>query len=445
MSTAHPGTPAASVDVHSGKPLSRRGLLRAGIGAAGLATAAPLLTGCDSSGDRVGGKARVRVWTWYTYQSHQWPQLIEEFEHHHPSIKIENRLFGGTNSYLPALQAAVAGGNPPEVFAPHVLALEYGKAGISADLRKELGSDFIADFFDSINQEYADSGKQYAVGWMAQTFGIFYNPQILSAAGVQPPETWDDLLAASKAVKSKTGKLPCILSNNPGTNGIDFFWPLIAQVADDPGYVLKLDRLEGGVQWTDPSVVHALELVDRLVRGGAFQDGVNATQTTQAEQLFYTGRAAMLFMGSWVPQDIQQNASPSFAHSYRVAQTPALKSGGRHWCANQAGAGLAVSETSPNKEAALEFLRFLYQRDRYTGVMNASFGMPSTKAAAERVSDPTLKEMTSWLIAGNGAPHIPFGRGSAGTADPLAALIGGQMSPRKAAEAMQQTVERARR
>jgi ABC-type glycerol-3-phosphate transport system substrate-binding protein len=425
------------------RPITRRKLLRAGLGgAAGLAVA-PALAACGGSpGD---GKAKVRLWTWYTYQREQWPRLIEEFERGHPTITVEHRLFGSTDAYLPALQAAVAGGNPPEIFAPHVLALEYGKAGISADLNKELGPGFLTDFIDSANQQYTDAGSQYAVGWMAQTFGIFYNPRLLSAAGVDPPETWDELMAAASAIKTRTASLPCVLTNNPGTNGIDFFWPLITQVTDDPGYVLRLDRLEGGARWTDPPVIAALQLVDRLVRGGTFQNGINATQTAQAEQLFYTGRAAMLFMGSWLPQDIRQQASPEFAQLYRVTQTPSLRAGGKHWCANQAGAGLAVSDTSGNKAAALEFLQFLYQTERYVQVMNDSFSMPSTKSAAERVSDPTLQQMTSWLLAGNGAPHIPFGEGSAGTADPLAALIGGQSSPRQTAQQMQETVERARK
>ena len=40
--------------------------------------------------------------------------------------------------------------------------------------------------------------------------------------------------------------------------------------------------------------------------------------------------------------------------------------------------------------------------------------MPSTKAAGEQVSDPVLKEMTSWLLEGKGAPHILFGAGLLG-------------------------------
>jgi ABC-type glycerol-3-phosphate transport system substrate-binding protein len=435
------GVPAAS-------SVSRRNLLKVAAGGAlGIAAATALAAcgGSSGSSGSSGGKATVRLWTWYTQQQTIFPQLIHEFEEQHPNITIENRVFGDTNSYLPALQASVAGGNPPEIFGPHVLALQYGQAGISADLHKELGSGFTGDFFESTNQEYTVDGKQYALGWMAQTFGIFYNPALLSQAGVDgEPETWDDLLTASLAVKQKTGKIGTVLTNNPEDNGLDFFLPLITQVTNDPTYVLQLDQGVNGKKWTDPAVVQALGVAQKLANGGAFEGGVNATQTNQGEQLLYTGKAAMLFLGSWVPQDFAQNAPKSFVSSYKVMQTPAITSGAKHWCANQAGAGLAVSETSPNKDAALEFIQFLYQSDRYAKTMNDSNSMPSTKSAAAMVSDPVLKQMTSWLIQGNGCPHILFGKGSTAAAGPLAALLGGSSTPQATAQAMQSAVVAAR-
>ena len=430
-------------NVVSTAQLSRRSVLRAATTGVTALGATSLLAACGGSGGDSGGKATVRMWTWYTQQQDVFPQLISEFEAANPTITIENRVFGDTDSYLPALQAAVAGGNPPEIFAPHVLALQYGNAGISADLTAELGSDFTADFFDSTNQEYTDNGKQYALGWMAQTFGIFYDPAMLQQAGVDVPETWDDLMAASLAIEQKTGKIGTLFANSPGTNGLDFFLPMITQLTDDPTFVLKLDKLSDGLTWEHPVVVEALALVDKLVRGGTFQDGINATQTNQAEQLLYTGQGAMLYMGSWVPQDFTQNAPPEFVQSYKVMETPAIRSGAKHWCANQAGAGLAVSATSPNKNAALEFIRFLYDTDRYAKTMNDSNSMPSTKSAAEQVGDPVLKQMTSWLLEGNGCPHILFGPGSSATADPLAAMIDGATNPQQTAAAMQAAVQNA--
>ena len=424
--------------------LSRRSLLTLGtVGAATLGSV-PLLSSCGSDeASGGGGRTTVRVWTWYSEQQDEWPRLVSEFEAANPSITIENRVFGTPDQYLPALAAAVSGGDVPEIFAPHVRALTYGEAGISADLNAELGKDFLSDFFQSTIDEYTLDGKQYALGWMAQTFGIFYNPDLMAAAGVDgEPETWDDLIEAARRINA-TGKSAVSLSANPGTSGLDFFLPLLAQVSDDPTFYLRLDQLDG-VTYTDPVVVQSLELLKKLVDGGVFQPGVNGTSGDQASSLFFTEGAAMNFNGSWAPQNLVQNATPEFVQKYRVMKNPALTPGAQHYTANQAGAGLAVSATSKAKDAALEFIRFLYSPDQYVQTMNNSNSMPSTKSAATEVTNPVLKQMTSWLLDGDGVPHIPFGNGSSEAGGPLAGIWDGSAEPSAVAAQMQTAVTNAR-
>ncbi|MET0693239.1 MAG: extracellular solute-binding protein [Propionibacteriaceae bacterium] len=414
-------------------PFRRRTLLKAALGGAAALGTGSLLSACSSDDSSGGGNtnaggnpATVRMWTWYGEQKAEFPKLVAAFQEKNPNIKVENRIFGTPDQYLPALQAAVAGGDVPEIFAPHTRALTYGTGGISADLKADLGADFLADFFDSANQEYTLDGKQYAIGWMAQTFGIFYNPEILAKAGVEPEslETWDDLIAAAPKVKA-IGKEGVAISCNPTTSSLDFFLPLLTQVADDPTFFLKLDQLSDGLTWEDPVVVKAIDLNRKIVDAGVFQPGTTGTSGDQAPQIFYTEKSAMLFNGSWSPQGFVQNASPEFVKKYKVMKTPALSAGAKHWTANQAGAGLAVSDTSKNKDAALTFLKFLYEADQYSPTMNNSNSMPSTKSAAEQIKNPIMKQMTSWLIGGEGCPHIPFGNGSTAAGDPLAKVFDG--------------------
>ena len=426
-----------------GSQLSRRTLFKVGgvgVAAAALASCAPSTPTAGSGAS--GGKTVVRMWSWYTQQQDLFPKVIKAFEDKHPSITINNRLFGTPDQYLPALQAAVSAGDVPEIFAPHTRALTYGTQGVSADLKKELGSSFLNDFFPPTNQEYTTGGKQYAVGFMAQTFGLFYNPELLAAAGVNgEPETWDDLIAAAAKINA-TGKSTLAFSANPTTSAGDFFLPLITQVSDDPTYFLKLDQLETGFTWDSDVVLKALQLNDKIVKAKVFQPGTTGTAGAQAEQLFYTGGAAMLFSGSWSPQDFVQNAPPEFVKKYKVMRTPAIKSGARHWTADQAGAGWSVAAGSKAKDAALEFLKFMYSAKQYSPLMNGSNSMPSTKSAAALIKNPTIQLMTSWLP--DGCPHIPFGAGSAAGLEPLAKIFDQKGSPEAVAKEMQAAVLNAR-
>lgn len=434
----------APLKITSAAPTTpRRTVLKAALGGATALGAGSLLAGCSDSAAS-GGPATVRMWSWYSEQQDEFPRLVEEFQQKNPDIKVENRVFGTTDQYLPALQAAVAAGDPPEIFAPHTRALTYGEGGVSVDLKAELGDDFLSDFFESTNQEYTLNGKQYAIGWMAQTFGLFCNPDIFDKAGVDLDglETWDDLIDAAekfKAIDTPGVAIAC----NPTTSSLDFFLPLLTQVSDDPTFFLKLDQ-QDGVRWDDPVVVEAIELNKRIVDSGIFQPGTTGTGGDQAAQMFYTEKSAMLFSGSWTPQGFIQNASKEFVKKYEVIKNPAIAPGKQHWTANQAGAGWSVSAASRHKDAALEFIRFMYDPEQYSTTMNNSNSMPSTRSAAEKIESPVMKQMTSWLIDGDGCPHIPFGNGSVAAGDPLSQIFEGNGDPEKVAQEMQAAVENAK-
>jgi len=108
---------------------------------------------------------------------------------------VNIRTFGSTNDYSPALAAAVSAGQTPDIFAPSFAAITYGQQGVALDLRQALGDSFLNQFFQADNDQFSSGGKQYGLGWNAQSFGMFYDPAKLGAAGVAPPETWDELIA----------------------------------------------------------------------------------------------------------------------------------------------------------------------------------------------------------------------------------------------------------
>jgi ABC-type glycerol-3-phosphate transport system substrate-binding protein len=150
----------------------------------------------------------------------------------------------------------------------------------------------------------------------------------------------------------------------------------------------------------------------------------------------------MLYAGSWIPAGLIQDATPEFVKKYKIMKTPALKSGARHWTADQAGAGFAVSETSKAKDAALELIKYLYSPDVYSKLMNDSASMAATRSGVERATDPRIKLMASWLP--DGCPHIPFGPGSSAAGDPLQKIFQSSASPQQVAKEMQDAVINAK-
>jgi raffinose/stachyose/melibiose transport system substrate-binding protein len=437
-----------SADAMSTVSMSRRKFLgTAGLSAAavGLAACSPSNSGATASGGgSTGKKATIQMWSWYTEAQPVWPSVIAEFHSAHPNIQVVPRTFGFAE-YSPAIEAAVAAGSAPDIFAPGTLAISYGRAGLLLDLKSAMGTSFTKDFFPSTNQEYSDGDKQYGIGWEAQMFGLFYNPDILKEAKVDFPETWDDLISASVQIRSKTGLTPVAQNGNPSNNVADLYLPLVTQASNDPNLVYQLDNSSSGATWNSKYPIEAFQMMQKLQQSGVFEAGADAVTYDEALALFYTERSAMLYFGSFIVPGLLTSASPAFNKLYQVGQTPAWTSGARHWGANQAGAGWSVNAHSPNIDAALEWLNFIYEPSRYETIMQKSSSMAATMTAAAAGTNPIVREMASW-ITDNGCNHILFGVGSeTAVGNAAAGVLGGKLSPTAAAAQVQSTVEAARR
>lgn len=397
------------VDRSSNRRLSRREMLK--MGAAGVAgllivacspkTPAPAETSAPGASAPSGDQKVVRFWSWYVEQQDQFPKIISDFEAANPNIKVDLQIKSDvTGAYLPALLAAAAADDVPEIYAPHVHSVEFGKKGLGADLIKELGSDFMADFFPSAINMFKDGEAVYAVGWMAQTMGIFYDPDQFTQAGITgEPATWDEMIAASNQIKSKIpDNLGIMQIGSDGFSVCDTWLPMITGASDDPDTLRKLDFHE--LPWTDKSVVDSLTLYGKTLKENLWQKNMTGMKSEDCANALYLGKAAGYYSGSWNPTTFYKDGPPELMKRLKVMKTPAYAAGGRNWTGNSAGAAFSVANHSKVKEAAITFFKYMYSPEVYAWTMNNSQSMPATKAAAAQVTDPLVKIMTSWLPDG---------------------------------------------
>ena len=148
---------------------------------------------------------------------------------------------------VPALTA-----NPAE-YTVAVVANNSIAPLLNANLVRPL-DDLIAKYGQDLqpNQLIKVDGKTYAVAFDANSQHLFYRKDILEKAGVQPPKTYEDVLAAAKAIKDK-GLLeyPLAAADKPGWDlgaefvnlylgsGGDFFEPGSAKLTIDNDNGLK--------------------------------------------------------------------------------------------------------------------------------------------------------------------------------------------------------------
>ncbi|MFF9643004.1 ABC transporter substrate-binding protein [Kitasatospora aureofaciens] len=257
----------------------------------------------------------------------------------------------------------------------------FVKAGLLLPL-----DDFIAkdpglkdNFLPSVFNSAVVDGKPYGVPMRGtQPVLLFHNKQVLADAGLTPPKTWDDLVAATRTLKAK-GVTPIALGGGdqwPTLMWLEYLYDRIA----GPGL---FQRALGGDReaWASEDSRRALTTLKQLVDAGAFGSNYDSVKFTDggSPALVAKGKAAFELMGSWY-YSTQQDANPDFAKSgLGYTGFPALN-GGKGDPADVVGNTnnfYSVLKRTKHPEAAAAFLKLMYS-DEFVKAQLAIGNLPTT-------------------------------------------------------------------
>lgn len=177
-----------------------------------------------------------------TAQLNAMQELVDDFEAENPGITIN--LVAGTTSYEQDLRVRLAGRNAPDIWNTH----GWSRDRYANFLEPMQDRAWAADINPLISK---DDGSFYALPLDVAVTGIFYNEEVLDAAGVDPASirTWDDFAAACTAIDA-TGAT-CLgasgKDNYTAGNIADYMLPSFYAQKD-------LDRLLGGTFVKEPYV-----------------------------------------------------------------------------------------------------------------------------------------------------------------------------------------------
>ena len=131
---------------------------------------------------------------------------------------------------------------------------------------------------------------------LAQSYiGFFYNMAVFTEAGLAPPTTWVEFLAACRALRGR-GINPIALGTSARWPAQFWFDYLLLRTAG-PDFRRRL--LEGELEWTEPAVIRAFAMWRELIELGAFNPNPNGSDWLEAAKLVHTRGAAMILMGTW--------------------------------------------------------------------------------------------------------------------------------------------------
>jgi raffinose/stachyose/melibiose transport system substrate-binding protein len=375
-------------------------------------------------------------------------QLNKEFMAKYPNVTINRNSKSFTN-LKDTLKLALSGANPPDVVEANQGYPDMGafvKAGLLQPLdtyaqRYTWSTRYPRTLLD-LNRFTPDgksfgSGSLYGVSQTGEIIGIYYNKQMLSQLGLQPPATWTGLEAALAKIKS-AGQLPIMFGNKDQYPAIHEFGVLQAQLAGKDA-VRNLVFGQAGATWDSVPNTQAATTLQTWARNGYLSPGANGLGYDEAAVQFGKGTGVFLLTGTWEVADLQK----SMGDNVGFLLPPPASAGASP--VTTGGEGLAWSITAKSKHAdvAAAYLDFITDAHA-ADVMTQTGNLPAMRpASAQPPAGTALEEIfTAWKSVSDADGEVPYlDYSTPSFYDTLTAnlqkLIGGKQSPKDFLAALQ--------
>jgi raffinose/stachyose/melibiose transport system substrate-binding protein len=295
-------------------PISRRAVL-------GFAASLPLsmaaLSACGTSGPG-GGGAGATFWFLNGQPQEGVRQgAVDRFNKKNPDGQIKATTFQN-DAYKTKIKTAIGAGEAPTIiwgWGGGTLRT-YAQAGQVEDLTSwfDQNSKVKDRLFPSTFGAATIDGKIYAMPCETlQPIVLYYNKRVFDKVKVEPPETWEDIMALVPKFNAQN-IAPFSLAGQSRWTNMMWLEFLFDRIGGPEVFQAVFDGEKDS--WSNPKALDALSKVQDLVKANGFINGFSSiTADSNADQaLLYTDKAAMMLHGSW-SYGIQQTEGGDFVSS----------------------------------------------------------------------------------------------------------------------------------
>jgi multiple sugar transport system substrate-binding protein len=359
--------------------------------------------GCRRSAD-TGPKTDKPLVMWgLWHDSATVDPLVRAFKEQ-TGIEVEYKKIASVADYERMLLEALAQGRGPDIFVIHHTWVE-GKRGIMIPAPADLVDERAVreEFVDVVAQDVVRDGVVYALPASVDTLGLYYNRDLLSAAGIaRAPQTWVDLQQAIPKL-TQVNRIGTIersgIALGTGAN--------VNRVGD----IIQILMLQSGLPILDPQsqqVAMVNEVGKRALQ--FYTDFANKAKKTYSWDLlqdysidaFAEGDTAMMINYSYhLPTIKAKNPRLAFA----VAPLPQnvdskIVNFASYW-------PFAVANTTKAPAAAWTFVRFLTSNQAATQLNEAQNVPPARKDGVVQLQrDPELGVFAEQALSATSWPRI---------------------------------------
>lgn len=427
--------------------LTRRAMLAQAFGSAGAAVGACRTP--SQQGTAAPAQPEVTI-EWFLPGegvSEEVARIADAFHAGHPAVRPAVGAGGPNNDqgYRAKLRTLVASGSAPDVFYLEWFVYPpYAVGGHLTELETLARRDRLPldDLWPAFVQQFSYKGKLWALPWDMQTMVTWYNADFVAQAGLAPPgrgTTWAAFLELAPRLTVRQGRE----IERFGTT----FWRALHQI---PGAFIFMnggrmfDRNEGPTASTfhEPATVEALEyLVGLIHTDRVAPTGPEENAAAGNENGFITGRFAMNMRNAAV----RMWQTRMTGYRWAAALLPAGRAGQFSMALSH---GLCLSATTPKREAAWTFLRWMGGPDGQAVNTRERRNVPGLRTVAEQdyLPEPDLapvkRVILDWLAQGRFFPNTTKTAEALQIINPtLTQIWNGQLTPRAAVEKLRAEVD----
>jgi len=342
------------------------------------------LVACGGAG---GGKVTLDIMAaeYGTNTAAWWKEFETKFEEANKNIDLVIDVVSW-NDITTKVNTRIGNDDAPDILNIDSFA-DYQAEGLLLPAQDYISEETYAKFYESFLEQSVVDGTVWAVPDLASARAMYYNKDILAAAGVEVPTTWEELEAACAAIKAY----------NPD------IYPWGVDMTTDEGqacfayYIWNNggDFTDAEGNWTLNSAenVEAIEFIIDMVNKG-YTNSSPATETRYANQdMFGAGKVAMMIGPNSIPTYC---AEGGYEVNYGVASIPS-------------NTGVSVSQgvmdrfmcfdngyTEEELAAVTTFFDFFYEDERYSDWVIMEGFLPATTAGGEimAAADP---DAAAWI------------------------------------------------
>ena len=250
------------------------------------------------------GAKKITLWTiWNTEpRKSALAEIVAGFEAANPGLKVEVQEYE-PDAYKTSIRVALGSQQPPDIYfvwSGEKMLKSFIRGGNVLDISKYLDADSGAwrgRIPEASLAPYAVGGKTYGVPYLLQCTFFFYNKDLFSQHNITVPQTWNEFLAACDKLKS-AGITPLALGNLERWPAHHYPNVIAQRLLGKAATEAQFDPTGPG-DYSDPAWLKSLEMFKQLSDKGYFNASPNSVARNNARVLFYSGKTAMFYTGTW--------------------------------------------------------------------------------------------------------------------------------------------------